>query len=198
MVRSVEASFGIPHLDPGNHRYRADLGGGALTDAACYPISFAGSILGERSRVLGAKVGSDPGHQVDTSGAALLAGAEGGTGLVSWGFGMAYRNEAFLWGSEGLLSVPRAFSKPAGLETVLKIGRSDGTLEEVRVGAADHFRRMVERFARDARRHSHGGHTQKALFHAALMSEVRAASDWSQGDSRLTGPMAPDLGSSGV
>lgn len=175
-IRSVEASFGIPHLARNDHRYRPELGGGALSDTACYPISFMSHLLGAELGVLGAAVASEPSYDVDTRGSALLTASDGATGFASWGFGLSYRNEARLWGSEGCLFVPRAFSKPADFVSDLTIARSDGSTEIFEIGPANHFVTMIECFATDIRRQQQLAHTKAARRQEEIMMQLRAAS----------------------
>jgi dTDP-3,4-didehydro-2,6-dideoxy-alpha-D-glucose 3-reductase len=175
-IRSVEAFFGIPHLARNDHRYRPELGGGALSDTSSYPISLISHLLGAELAVLGAAVASEPSYEVDTRGSALLTGWNAASGLASWGFGLSYRNEARVWGSEGCLFVPRAFSKPADFVSDLTITRSDGSTEIVEIGPANHFVSMIECFATDIRRQRQVAHTEAARRQEKIMMQLRAAS----------------------
>ncbi|HEX2687915.1 MAG TPA: Gfo/Idh/MocA family oxidoreductase, partial [Kofleriaceae bacterium] len=47
-VRTMFAAFGFTIIDAGNIRLDARLGGGALMDAGCYPVSFVRQVFGCR------------------------------------------------------------------------------------------------------------------------------------------------------
>jgi NDP-hexose-3-ketoreductase len=147
-VRSVSARFGFPHLPPTDFRYQLDMGGGALLDAAFYPISAARLLLPGPLRVVGSLVFKEAPYEVDTRGGAFLAGPGGVTAFLEWGFGMAYRNEVEIWGEDGTLFAGRVFSKPPTLETTVRLVKQSGQVEEERVEAANHFSRMLDRFGR--------------------------------------------------
>ncbi|MBU1492454.1 MAG: Gfo/Idh/MocA family oxidoreductase [Actinobacteria bacterium] len=135
------ARFSYPHLDEGNHRYRADLGGGALLDAGFYPLSLAARLLGGDVEVQA--TGWTGGRDVDLSGAATIAAPDGRTFQCSWGIGSSYANLARLVGTAGSLEITRPFSKPAGYaEPITLIGRM-GERTEVTYPAADQFAAML-------------------------------------------------------
>jgi predicted dehydrogenase len=46
LLSSVHASFTVPLFVPGDIRYRADLGGGALLDVGCYTVSIGRALAG--------------------------------------------------------------------------------------------------------------------------------------------------------
>jgi NDP-hexose-3-ketoreductase len=147
-VRSVSARFGFPHLSPTDFRYRPEMGGGALLDAAFYPISAARLLLPSPLRVVGSRILREEPYQVDTRGAALLAAPGGVNAFLEWGFGMAYRNEVEVWGEDGSLFAGRVFSKPSSLVTTVRIVKQSGGVEEAEIEATNHFTGMLDRFAR--------------------------------------------------
>ncbi len=142
---SVTARFGFPHLDAGGFRYSKH-GGGALLDAGYYPVAAALGLMSGLIDVRGAVVGREAGYDVDTFGAALLSSSEGASGFLDWGFGRGYRNEIELWGTQGTIFVERAFSKPADLDTSIRIRTGSGERVE-QTGAANQFSRMLDEFA---------------------------------------------------
>ncbi len=54
-IQHIEARFCFMLLNPSNVRWRYDLGGGALMDAGCYPLSMLRYLMGEEPKVLSAK-----------------------------------------------------------------------------------------------------------------------------------------------
>jgi predicted dehydrogenase len=174
-VRSLTARFGVPHLAAGNVRYDRALGGGALLDLGCYPLSAARALLGEPAEVA-ASSHRDEGYAVDTAGAALLRFGGGATALLDWGFGRAYRNEIEVWGDAATLSVERAFSKPATLATALVTRPAAGERREETVAADDHFAAMFRALAGAVREPAERArHRDEAEAQARAMDRLRRA-----------------------
>lgn len=111
-TRSLQASFAVPARPEHDIRYRAALGGGALWDVGVYPVRAALYLLGSPLTVAGAVLMSDPGREVDTSGAALLRSEAGAVAHLTFGIGHAYHSGYELRGSEGRITVDRAFTPP--------------------------------------------------------------------------------------
>ncbi|RDG38174.1 Gfo/Idh/MocA family protein [Streptomyces corynorhini] len=148
-VRHLTAEFGFPPLPSGDIRYDPALGGGALLDAGVYTLRAASLYLGPETGVHGAVLRTDPGTGVDTAGAALVADPAGRTGQLSFGFDRAYRCAVTLWGSEGTLTLDRAFTAPPTLRPVLRLTRQDLT-EERTLPAGHQFGSLISHFARTA------------------------------------------------
>jgi len=147
-IRSINSRFGFPHLSPDDIRYIAELGGGALLDIGCYPLSAALTIAGEDPDCVHAVLDRDEGYAVDTAGAALLRFPSGISALLEWGFGRAYRNELEVWGEDGTITAERAFSKPPDFSPRTVLQRQDGTVVDDEIPPANHFVRMFDAFAR--------------------------------------------------
>ncbi|MFF4349411.1 Gfo/Idh/MocA family protein [Streptomyces sp. NPDC001530] len=144
--RSLTAEFGFPPRPAPDIRYQAELGGGALLDAGVYTLRAAGLYLGSDVTVAGASLRHDAATGVDLGGAALLRSPDGRTAHVSFGFDRSYRNICSVWGSEGGITLSRAFSPPASHRPSLRIERQDRT-EEITLPADDQFAAVVAGFA---------------------------------------------------
>ncbi|WP_369389926.1 Gfo/Idh/MocA family protein [Streptomyces sp. CG1] len=134
-LRAFQVTFAVPELPRDDIRYRADLGGGALRDTGVYPIRAAVHFLGSGLRVVGASLTRGRGHEVDTSGAALLRTPDGVSAQLSFGLAHAYRSDYELCGSTGRITVDRAFTPPA--DHVPRIRLRDATGSRQIVAAAD-------------------------------------------------------------
>ncbi|NEC66326.1 Gfo/Idh/MocA family oxidoreductase [Streptomyces sp. SID9727] len=145
-LRSFHAAFTIPPLADSDIRYRPELGGGALLDVGIYPLRAALHFLGPELDVVGAHLAQGAGRQVDTSGAALLSTPGGVTAQVTFGMEHAYRSSYELRGSEGSLTVDRAFTPPAGHVPVIGLHRG-ATTEEIRLEPHDQVAATVAAFA---------------------------------------------------
>ncbi|MFI6876096.1 Gfo/Idh/MocA family protein [Streptomyces sp. NPDC050400] len=149
-LRSFYAAFTIPPLADSDIRYRPELGGGALMDVGIYPLRAALHLLGPELDIIGASLTRGTGRQVDTSGAALLCTPGGVTAQITFGMEHTYRSAYELRGSEGSLTVDRAFTPPA--EDVPVIGLHRGAkAEEIRLEPHDQVAATVAAFAAAAR-----------------------------------------------
>lgn len=162
-VLTIDSRFGIPHQDPEGFRYSPDLGGGALLDVGCYPISLAHALMPGVPDVAYAGLDTTPEFQVDVAGSAVLTSPDGTRAFLDWGYGRAYRNEVHVWGSHGSLDSDRIYSKPDDYEPVVVIRDAYGAIvEERRVPARSSFGPMLARF-------------RTALADAALRETLRSA-----------------------
>lgn len=117
----LRARFSIPDLSPGDIRYRADMGGGALLDVGYYPLSLIVSLLGWPDDVSTCGFVS-PELGVDLSGQAFMRFGSVGAQCF-WAIGATYANEVEISFSRSTYAVPRAFSKPP--EFVTQIARTE-------------------------------------------------------------------------
>jgi xylose dehydrogenase (NAD/NADP) len=98
-VRTMFAAFGFPMAEAGNIRLDAALGGGALMDAGCYPVSFVRQVFGTRpTRITAVARWVD---RVDQTLAATLEFAGGGIAQISCSFATAVHRRALIVGSAG-------------------------------------------------------------------------------------------------
>ena len=145
-LRLVRATFSFPYRGENDFRYHADRGGGAIIDCGGYPVSFASGFLGNDVKVISSSLMPTRGHDVDTYGAATLAGDNGVTAQVSWGMDNVYRCGAELHGSTGMISTDRLYSPPANMRPVITITDNSGA-EKVEVPEDDQFGRSLDYFA---------------------------------------------------
>lgn len=174
-IRRIAARFGFLHLDPGNIRYRPDMGGGALLDAAIYPLSAALLLAGEDPATVAARIEHQAGYAVDTGGTARLLFPSGLEALCEWGFGRPYQAEIEVSGEKGTLFAARAFSKPADFAASLMLRRPEGETETV-IGADNHFVAMLTAFAATTADPAlRAAERDGALARARLLARVLAA-----------------------
>jgi NDP-hexose-3-ketoreductase len=145
---SVGSRFGIPTLDSPGFRTNPDLGGGALFDVGCYPVSAVHALFPDHeTRVVQSQVGTRDGSPVDTDGSTVLEVANGVTAHLEWHINCAYRNEVTLWGTEGSVTTRQIFSKPPTWVPEFEFCDLRGVATIETGVAADHFTTMLERFA---------------------------------------------------
>ncbi|MCX5203223.1 Gfo/Idh/MocA family oxidoreductase [Streptomyces sp. NBC_00237] len=144
-LRSFQAAFAVPRLPSGDIRYRPELGGGALWDTGVYPLRAALHFLGDRLDVVGALLAQGATDAVDTSGTVLLRTPEGVGVQLSFGLDHGYRSRYELWGSEGSITVERAFTPPADHRPRIRVERREGP-DDVLLPADDQVARTVRAF----------------------------------------------------
>lgn len=109
-IRHFASSFGFPPLDKTNFRYDDIIGGGALLDAAAYPVRAAFFILGDQLLLSGASLHIDQQLKTNIFGSAYLKGLNGIGASISFGFDNYYQCSYSLWGSKGKITVEKAFT----------------------------------------------------------------------------------------
>jgi len=139
-----QAQFGFPPLDKENYRYRRDLGGGALLDAGSYTIHaarhfFKHDPIDVHSRIY------NKGNEVDIHGTVMLDFNEGQTAHLSFGFNNYYQNTYIIWGTDGMLTLKRAFSIPPNINPKIILEKQD-YYEEVICKPDDHFVNEIDYF----------------------------------------------------
>jgi xylose dehydrogenase (NAD/NADP) len=142
-VRAIVAGFTFAQSGAGDVRLNPALGGGALWDIGCYPVTYARLIADRDPKmVFGSAHWTASG--VDEEFMGLLRFPGGLTATVYAGFRAAYRTWLEILGSEGALTVPNPF-RPGPLET-LELERL-GAIEQIDVhGSTELFVRQVEDF----------------------------------------------------
>ncbi|MEU0957171.1 Gfo/Idh/MocA family oxidoreductase [Streptomyces niveus] len=170
-LRSFQAAFTIPPLPDGDIRYDPELGGGALADVGVYPLRAALHFLGPELDVVGARLMRGAGRRVETSGAALLSTPGGVTAQITFGMEHAYRSSYELWGSEGSITVDRAFTPPADHVPVIGLHRG-GKTQEIRLEPYDQVAATVEAFAAAVRAGTLPD-TRATLRQAELLDDIR-------------------------
>lgn len=143
---SAELVFTIPQLPDDDIRYRADLGGGALSDVGYYPLTAALALFGMPDRA-DASLRLDPVRQIDLSGAALLHCGEVPV-WAHWAIGASYRSEIAVSLTRSRLVAQRAFAKPADLVTRLTVASATGgSGQDLEFPPDDAFATMLETIA---------------------------------------------------
>jgi D-xylose 1-dehydrogenase (NADP+, D-xylono-1,5-lactone-forming) len=100
-VQSISASCGFTISNDQDIRFDPALGGGALLDAGCYPVSFIRQIIGSRPERVSAVARWHKG--VDQTLAATLEFASGAIAQVSCSFATGLHRSALIAGSAGII-----------------------------------------------------------------------------------------------
>ena len=148
-IKAIGCRFGIPRLEHPGFRSEAALGGGALFDVGCYPISALQALFpGHRPELRYAIVSARNGSAIDTDGQAIFALHDGMAVTLEWGIDCAYRNEIDIWGQDSSMFSDKIFSKPADYVPAFHFRDSHG-VESTEYGeASEHFSTMLQGFRR--------------------------------------------------
>jgi len=122
-LRGIYSTFAFPPInDVSNIRYQKDLGGGALMDAGCYPLSISYDFFGENLNVIKSKLFYEDEFQVDIGGIGYLEERlTGRFAIINFGFSDPYECSLELVGSRGRVHCPRIFTAPPDLKTTINV-----------------------------------------------------------------------------
>lgn len=142
-IRAIVSGFTFTLEQGPNVRLQPALGGGALWDVGCYPVTYAQLLLGHEPKMaFGSAVWHASG--VDEEFMGMLRFEGGATVNVYAGFRAPYRTWLEVLGSDGALTVPNPF-RPGPIET-LELERN-GKMERIEVKGSDEiFVREIEDF----------------------------------------------------
>lgn len=148
-VKIIRASFDFYLRRTHDVRWSKELAGGALMDVGSYCVNVANLLVGGLPSSVTAQAVWTP-EGVDISFAGTLEYPNGTLALIDCSFqvGTTMQQHLEVSGTEGLLRVPRPFSKGPD-DAVITVDKSDNTSppDEIRVQGANHYHLMVEHFA---------------------------------------------------
>ena len=151
-IDSFNGSFGFPSFPEGDIRYNKELGGGFLNDSGCYPICASRMIFDEEPLSVFYQKYNHPKIDVDVKGTSILIYKNNKTASVTYTNGNYYQAKYEVWGSDGIISLDRAYSVPSDFITKINLqyniensweGRKNKIIE---IPATDHFLKMIDTF----------------------------------------------------
>lgn len=149
-LRTIHTDFSYYNDDPQNIRNQADIGGGALMDIGCYPISLSRFIYGtEPQRVLG-HIERDPAMQVDRLVSATLEFFQG-TSTFTCGTQLVPYQRVNIFGTSGRFEIEIPFNAPPDRPCCawMQIGtKADSRIEEVAFNVCDQYTLQADAFGR--------------------------------------------------
>lgn len=166
-------TFGLPPLQQPGFRTDAVLGGGALLDVGCYPLSMMRVVLGDHARVDHADLRFDLAGAVDLSGSARVSFAREAMADVSWGYNRAYTADLIVIGERQSVYANRLFSKETVAGSSIVVRNQSGQEHKFGIPAANGFVNLLQRVA-DASNSSQLRETfyRQAESQARLLGEV--------------------------
>jgi predicted dehydrogenase len=145
-LRHFQGSFGFPPLAADDFRYDEVLGGGALMDAAGYPLRAAQHFLGDGLEVKAASVRRQADTGTSIWGSAFLSRPDGVGAAISFGFDNFYQCRYELWGSRGKVTAERAYTAGPAFSPRLLLETAEGQ-RELLVEPDNHFLGALSAFA---------------------------------------------------
>jgi dTDP-3,4-didehydro-2,6-dideoxy-alpha-D-glucose 3-reductase len=109
-IRHFYSSFCFPPLADDNYRYTEQIGGGALLDAAGYPLRAAQFILGDEFEVKSSTLYNDPVKATNIYGSAFLTNSGGVSASLVFGFDNFYQCRYEILGQKGKIIAEKAFT----------------------------------------------------------------------------------------
>ncbi len=147
-IKSFNGVFGFPAFPKGDIRYDS----GFLMDSGCYPISASRMIFDEEPLGVSCIQKKIPESSVDVGGSAILFYENGKTATITYSNGSYYQAKYEVWGTDGVISLDRAYSVPPDFTTKVTLhyniennwdGRRTETFE---IEPKDHFLEMLDAF----------------------------------------------------
>jgi predicted dehydrogenase len=149
-LRTIHTDFSYYNDDPQNIRNQADIGGGALMDIGCYPISLSRFIYGaEPQRVLG-QIERDPALQIDRLVSATLEFFQG-TSTFTCSTQLVPYQRVNIFGTSGRFEIEIPFNAPPDrpCRAWVQIGtKPDSRIEEVAFNVCDQYTLQADAFGR--------------------------------------------------
>ena len=121
------------------------MGGGALLDLGCYPISAYLNLFNLNLKIFHSRLNTDQSFKVDTSGLAILKN-NNILFKLNWGLGFEYQNNCRILGEKGYIDVNPFFSKPIDHQTKIKIFKKN-IVKEIKTKKTNQFVEMLDYFS---------------------------------------------------
>lgn len=142
---SFSSRYGFPPISKDNIRYDRSLGGGILNDAGCYPINASRMLFGSEPEGILCSLIMDREKQVDTKATIFMDFNDGRHSQSAVGYDLFYQSTYSLWGSNGSLSLTRAYNVPPDMHVMLDVS-ANNFQEKISIDTADHFKIMISSF----------------------------------------------------
>lgn len=129
-LKTVEASFRFPMVNPTDVRLRPECGGGALLDVGCYCVNASRLFLGEELETVRVLPVLDTIHGIDTSVQGVLQFSGGRLAIVSCGFESGLHQRLTLSGTLGVITLNEPFINWTGAPRLtLQVGRHETIID---------------------------------------------------------------------
>jgi predicted dehydrogenase len=124
-LRLVLGGFSYFNRDAKNIRNKADLGGGALMDIGCYPVTLSRMLFGEEPQSALASIERDPDFRTDRFTSAILEYSGARQCVFSCSTQLNPFQRMFLIGTKGKVEIEIPFNAPPDKPCRMKVGDAD-------------------------------------------------------------------------
>ena len=121
------------------------MGGGVILDAACYISLHAARMLARsKPERINSKIIYE--RDLDISGSSHVIFENGVAAFLSYSFNNFYTNNVTVIGSDGIISLDRAFTSTPNMKNVLKIKSNISEIQNIEIEPCDHFSHQLSFF----------------------------------------------------
>lgn len=149
-LKTIQTGFSYFNNDVQNIRNQLEIGGGALMDIGCYPISLSRFIFGdEPTRVLG-QIDRDPQTKVDRLTSAVME-FDAGTSTFTCSTQMASYQRVNIFGTEGCIEIEIPFNAPPDRPCRMWLqakGKNGEQTEEINLPVCNQYTLQADAFGR--------------------------------------------------
>jgi predicted dehydrogenase len=147
-IFSFYGMYGFQAISKDDIRYKKELGGGALNDAACYPICASRIIFGREPVGVTCELQTDKQTEVDERALVTIRYGRDQLAQMAVGYGLFYQSMYGVWGTEGFLKLSRSYNIQSDMSASIIVS-SNKKSEEISVEPVNHFVLMVNGFSKE-------------------------------------------------
>jgi predicted dehydrogenase len=147
-VFSFSGRYGFPPISKDNIRYNKALGGGILNDAGCYPINASRMLFKSEPSGILCDLVIDEEKKIDIKATIFMSFDNQRYSQSVVGYDLFYQSTYSIWGSQGYMSLTRAYNVPPDMHVILDVNANNGN-DKISIQTADHFQLMIDSFCRE-------------------------------------------------
>lgn len=147
-IFSFYGTYGFQAVPKDDIRYKKDLGGGVLNDAACYPICASRIVFGRKPIGVTCSLQIDNETTIDERALLTLRYGSDQFAQMAVGYGLFYQSLYSIWGSEGFLKLSRSYNIPPDMPALL-VFNSNKENSEITIEPVNHFSLMADEFSKE-------------------------------------------------
>ena len=138
--------YGFPPIPRTDIRFDKNLGGGILNDAGCYPICASRILFDEEPESVFCNLTIDKKSKVDTKANIFLKYSGIKSAYMAVAYDVSYNSTYGLWGTNGNLSLKRAYNIPSDMRAEIILNREKP--KTLSIKPVNHFNLMIDNFSK--------------------------------------------------